>query len=150
SMAEKKATATWELAPAPDTEPEQLWWEQPLQIAPEMTIWVAAPKATWEHTGTITLKAAGLDTVELGEARNTYLEILGQSLGALARALGAMLGREVACAPGEERAPQPVPETGASITLNLGESETCSLWIGFSSKLVAIVNLPPEGRKSEE
>ena len=41
---------------------------------------MAAPRALWEYAGTITLKAAGLETVAPAEARNTWFEILGQSL----------------------------------------------------------------------
>jgi flagellar motor switch protein FliN/FliY len=145
SMAEQKIEASWEPVPAPESEPEQIWWEQPLQIAPETIIWVAAPRATWEHTGAVTLKAAGLETVEVGEARNTYIEILGQSLSALARSIGGMLGREVGCAAGEERAPASMPETGASVSLSFGES-VHNLWIGFSPKLIAILSLPPEAK----
>jgi len=66
---------------------EMLWWEQPFQLSPELVVWVAAPRATWEFAGTLTLKAAGLETVESGEARNTWFEILGQSLSSMARAI---------------------------------------------------------------
>jgi hypothetical protein len=37
--------------------------------------WVATPHDTWDYAGTLTLKAAGLETVETNEARNTWLEI---------------------------------------------------------------------------
>jgi flagellar motor switch protein FliN/FliY len=148
SMADQKTTATWQMGPPPAAEPELMWWEQPLQLSSEMTIWVAAPRATWEHTGTVTLKAAGLDTVELIEARNTYIEILGQSLSALARAIGAMLGREVGCGPGEEKAP-PAAESGAMVSLDFGGS-VHTLWIGFSPKLIAVLSIPPEKRKGDD
>jgi flagellar motor switch protein FliN/FliY len=150
SMTDQKAETTWQIGPAPETEPEILWWEQPLQLSPEMTIWIAAPRTSWEHSGTITLKAAGLDTVELIEARNTYIEILGQSLSSLARSIGAMLGREVACAPGEERAPSAVPESGGTLSLTFGDTPARTLWIGFSPKLIAVLSLPPEERRSED
>src|SRR5262245_50958503 len=55
--------------------PEALWWEQPFRVAPEAAVWVAAPQPTWEHAGRVTLQAAGLETVERNEARNTWLEI---------------------------------------------------------------------------
>jgi flagellar motor switch protein FliN/FliY len=150
SMADQKTEVTWLAGPAPEQEPELMWWEQPLLLGPEMAIWVAAPKATWEHTGTVTLKAAGLETVETVEARNTYIEILGQSLSSLARSIGTMLGREVGCGPGEERVPSAMPETGATASLNFGESVVHTLWIGFSPKLIAVLSLPPEERKVED
>jgi flagellar motor switch protein FliN/FliY len=149
SMAEQNAEIAWKPAPAPEAEAEQLWWKQPLEIAPDMTIWVMAPRPTWDQIGTVTLKAAGLETVETAEAKNTYIEILGQSLSPLARAIGGMLGREVTCGTGEESAPAAMPETGASATLDFGEANSFSLWIGFSPKLIAVLALPPESRKPE-
>ena len=56
---------------------------------------MATPRSTWEYAGTLTLKAAGLETVETNEARNTWLEILGQSLSVLARSIGGVAGRSV-------------------------------------------------------
>jgi flagellar motor switch protein FliN/FliY len=150
SIADQKTESSWHAGPPPASEPELMWWEQPLQLGNEMTMWVAAPRPTWEHTGTVTLKAAGLETVEAVEARNTYLEILGQSLSSLARSIGVMLGREVACSPGDERAPAAVPETGATLSLHFGESLVHTLWIGFSPKLIAVLSLSPEERKSDD
>jgi len=150
AMADQKTESSWHASPAPSAEPDLIWWEQPLQLGPEMTIWVAAPKGAWENTGTITLKAAGLETVELIEARNTYIEIVGQSLASLARSIGAMLGREVGCGPGEERVPASMPETGGGLTLDFGESVAHTFWIGFSSKLIAVLSLPPEQRKADD
>ncbi|HTP36358.1 MAG TPA: flagellar motor switch protein FliN [Candidatus Acidoferrales bacterium] len=150
AMADQKPAASWQPGGPPEPAPEQIWWEQPLQIAPDVTVWVAAPRATWEHAGAVTLKAAGLETVELSEARNTYVEILSQSLAGLARSIGSVLGREVVCAAGEERAPVPPPEAGAAVSLKFTDSAVCSLWIGFSPKLVTIVSMPPQSGKPEE
>jgi flagellar motor switch protein FliN/FliY len=150
AMADQKTGTTWQAGPPPDSQPDQIWWEQPLQLGNNMTIWVAAPQASWEHTGTVALKAAGLETVELAEARNTYIEILGQSLSSLARSIGAMLGREVVCAPGEERASAAIPDTGGTLSMDFGEGVVHTLWIGFSPKLIAVLSLPPEDRKNDD
>lgn len=119
-----------------------LWWEQPFQVGPETAVWVAAPQATWEHAGTLTLKAAGLETVETGEAKNTWLEILGQSLSVMARSIGSVLGREVVCEAGKERPPESIPEAGATVSLSFGETSLAPLWIVFSDKLVSLVSAP--------
>jgi flagellar motor switch protein FliN/FliY len=137
SMADQKPEVTWQSGGEPAAEPELLWWEQSFQIAPGMTLWVATPQQSWEYTGTLTLKAAGLETVETAEARNTWLEILGQSLSVLARGIGGILGREVACEAGVERAPEKVPEISASVTLTFGETALPPIWIGFAPKLVS-------------
>jgi flagellar motor switch protein FliN len=149
SMADQKPDVSWEAAGAPPAEPELLWWEQPLQFAPGMTIWVATPLTTWEYAGTLTLKAAGLETVEANEARNTWLEILGQSLSGLARSIGGLLAREVACEGGAERAPEANPEIAASVSLTFGELPQPPLWIGFSPKLVAVISQPAGTDSSE-
>jgi flagellar motor switch protein FliN/FliY len=142
SMADQKPDVRWENAGAPPAEPELMWWEQPFQAAPGMTVWVATPLTTWEYAGTLTLKAAGLETVETNEARNTWLEILGQSLATLARSIGSVLGREVVCEGGAERAPEATPEIAASVSLTFGELPQPPLWIGFSPHLVALISQP--------
>ena len=134
SMADQKPDIAGKPPAAPPAEPDLLWWEQPFQAAPGMTVWVATPHTTWEYTGTLTLKAAGLETVEANEARNTWLEILGQSLSTLARSIGGMVGREVACEGGAEHAPEAMPEIAASVSLTFGELPQQPLWIGFSPK----------------
>jgi flagellar motor switch protein FliN/FliY len=114
-----------------------------------MLIWVAAPRPTWEYVGTLTLKAAGLETVETGEARNTWLEILGQSLSGLARAIGAVLSREVTCQQGAEHAPDPAPEIAAYLALSFGEARLAPLWIGVSPKLALLLANPSSDVESE-
>jgi len=143
SMTDRKPEIRWESGITLASDPEALWWEQPFQISRDALVWVAAPRLTWEHCGTVTLQAAGLDTVEAAEARNTWLEILGQSLGGLARAIGAILEREVTCDPGSERAPASTPETGAAVSIRLAETALPPLWIGFSPTLVSWVSSPP-------
>ena len=142
SMADQKPEVPWEAAAAPPAEPDLLWWEQPFQIAPGAAVWVATPRTTWEYVGTLTLKAAGLETVETNEARNTWLEILGQSLSGLARSIGGVLGREVTCEAGTERAPETHPETAASLSLSFGDASQSPLWIGFSPALMDLVSHP--------
>ena len=150
SMADQKPEVRWEVASAPPAGPDLLRWEQPFQIVPGAAVWVATPHSTWDFAGTLTLKAAGLETVETNEARNTWLEILGQSLSGLARSIGAVLGREVACESGTERAPDANPETAASVSLTFGEASQAPLWIGFSPKLVAVLTHPASSESAEE
>jgi flagellar motor switch protein FliN/FliY len=99
----------------------------------------------------LTLKAAGLETVETTEARNTWLEILGQSLAVMARSIGGLLGREVTTEPGMEREPDPPPDEWAAVTITFaGGSEGAAsdeppLLVGLSPQLVALVDAPPPG-----
>jgi flagellar motor switch protein FliN/FliY len=149
SMADQKPGVRWEATGTAPAEPNLLWWEQPLQIGPGTAVWVATPASTWEYAGTLTLKAAGLETVETNEARNTWLEILGQSLAGLARSIGVVLGHEVACEAGVEREPEANPETAALVWLTFGETPQNPLWIGFSPTLVALMSHPAAGDTDE-
>ncbi len=142
SMADQKPILRWEPGGAAPGDAELLWWEQPFQVLPGVIAWVGTPQATWEYTGTLTLKAAGLETVESNEARNTWLEILGQSLSMLARGVGGVLGREVTCEAGSERGPETAPEICASVSVTFGETALAPLWIGLSPKLVALISHP--------
>jgi len=149
SMTDQKPEVKWQAASgtlgevAPG-EPEILWWEQPFQISSEMVVWVGAPKPAWEYTGTLTLKAAGLETVEPGEARNTWFEILGQSLSAMARSLGALFRREVTCEAGVERAPDPEIREWAKVAMQFPGADPAPLLLALSAKLVAALETPPK------
>ena len=149
SMADQKPEMHWEAVSTPPAEPDLLWWEQPFQIGPGAAVWVATPRSTWDYAGTLTLKAAGLETVETNEARNTWLEILGQSLSGLARSIGGVLGREVVCEAGTERPPEASPEAAAAVSIAFGENPQAPLWIGFGNKLVSLLTHPASSESVE-
>ena len=128
-------------AEAADT--ELLWWEQPFRIAPGTAAWLAAPREVWEHCGTLTLKAAGLESVESGEARNTWLEIVGQTMGGMARSLTSLLGREVTCEPGSEHPPEIPIQEWAAVTIAFPEGPLPVFLLGFSGALAALAANPP-------
>jgi len=130
---------------------EALWWEQPFQPFPQSTVWVAAPRALWEHAGTVTLKAAGLETIAPAEVRNTWFEIIGQSLSVMARSLGAVFGREVTCDAGVERGA--TGETGgwASVSLRFPDADLPPLLIVFGTRLLGMLASPPgQGEERRE
>jgi flagellar motor switch protein FliN len=149
SMMDRKPEIRWQSGITLASDPEALWWEQPFQISRDAIVWVAAPQLTWEHCGTVTLQAAGLETVEPTEARNTWLEILGQSLGGMARAIGAIVGQEVTCDPGTERQPSSTPEAGAAVSIRFADTALPPLWVGFSPALVTLLSSPSAGQRSE-
>ena len=155
SMTDQRPVAAWhavagttaEIAPA---EAEVLWWQQPLHVAPGATVWVGAPKTAWEHCGALTLKAAGLDTVDPGEARNTWFEILGQSLGVMARAIGSLMGTEVTCATGSEAPPDAEIREWAAVEIKFGETALAPLWAALSPRLVEMLAAPPRQEEPPE
>jgi flagellar motor switch protein FliN/FliY len=126
SMTDHRPSVQWHGGagprPADASGQPMLWWEQPFRGGPEMLVWIGVPRALWEHAGTLTLKAAGLENVVETEVRNTWLEILGQSLGQLAQAIGAVLGHEIGCDGGVEREPDQSAEW-ASLTVQFPDAE---------------------------
>jgi len=153
SMTDQRPEVKWQAARGTASElgrgQEYLWWEQPFQAAPQVTAWVAAPRATWEQAGSLTLKAAGLEAVETAEAKNTWVEILGQSLAAMARSIGSFAGREVTTEAGTERGPDSPPGEWAAVTITFaGTFEGAApseppLLMGLSPQLVTLVTAPP-------
>jgi flagellar motor switch protein FliN/FliY len=125
SMTDQRPKVEWHsgtgLRPADVSGQPLLWWEQPFRGGPEMSVWVGAPQALWEYAGTLTLKAAGLENVVETEARNTWFEILGQSLGHLAQSIGAVLGHEIGCDTGSEREPEPQAAEWATVAMHFPE-----------------------------
>jgi len=143
SMAGERPVITWEptegpLSQEPGEDSEVLWWEQPFILQSDTSAWVAATRRAWEYAGALTLKAAGLETVDPSEARNTWLEILGQSLSAMARSIGAIVGREVSCAAGSERQPSANVTDYASVTMQFAGSDAFHLTLALSPEVLEL------------
>jgi flagellar motor switch protein FliN/FliY len=149
SMTDEKPDVRWEPGSGPvggayaNASEPVLWWEQPFHAAAELPVWVATPEAVWQHAGAVTLKAAGLETIAVEEIRNTWFEILGQSLGAMARSLGALLGREVTCDNGVERAPDPHTEDWVSVKIRFRDADLPPMAMAVGPRLLAVLAAPP-------
>jgi flagellar motor switch protein FliN/FliY len=150
SMAEERPSVICETPVQPPEGEQILWWEQPLQFAPEMKIWAGAPRSAWEYAGTMTLKAAGLDSVEEAEARNTWLEILSQALSTLARAIGGVLGREVACEGGVEHPPETSIADWFALRMTFGGRALAQIYLSFSPQLSDAIATPPTVLQTQE
>ncbi len=158
TMADQKPEIAWKAATGvpeeisgsgsgPDA--EILWWEQPFQRTPAAKVWVGSPRAAWEYLGGLTLRAAGVETIDPAEARNTWFEILGQSLSVMARAIGAGIGREVNCDAGVERVPDSELKQWGSLTLSFPEATLAPLLFAFSPALESLVTDPPAPPEEE-
>jgi flagellar motor switch protein FliN/FliY len=155
SMTDQRPETGWqaasgtvsEVAAAAQAGPESeiLWWEQPFQLGSDAKAWVGAPRALWEYAGTLTLKAAGLESVEAGETRNTWFEILSQSLPTMARSIGSLVGHEVNCAPGAEGPPPAAIGEWASVFVRFAEGPPGLLIAAFSASLIGQLTPPPAG-----
>jgi len=109
-MTQQEAAAEWAAGaaePLLDPGADMLWWEQPLTLAPEAPLWAGLPRETWTELGGRTLRAAGVESAEPSEARQTCGELLAQSFAGLAAALAASRGENAACVKGGERSGAP-------------------------------------------
>jgi len=90
---------------------EMLWWEQGFPLPGAPALWIGAPHQTWSQLASRVLGTAGIEEgADATEARATYLEILQQSLGELARGASRRWGHEVVCPAGSE--PSMAPSAG--------------------------------------
>jgi flagellar motor switch protein FliN/FliY len=122
---------------------EILWWEQKFQYSSKVEVWVGTPQGTWQQTGTLALQAADLDGSNADEVKRTWLEILGQWMSGLGRALGAYLGREVPRGASSENAPPATPCEWLIISLEIGGAELPSLAVALGASFVDLLTTPP-------
>jgi flagellar motor switch protein FliN len=109
SMTEQRPETQWTAeaadagaAGAEDLSAGTICWQQFFKGIEQAAMWVTAPEKTWTEIGGRTLRAAGIESAEPADARNTYLEVLSQSLAGVAQTIGARLAREVDCEKGGE------------------------------------------------
>ena len=89
-----------------ETPPDKLlWWEQPFDCLPKHPVWVGAPDETWSELGKLILSAAGVDSAPPSEVKDTFLEIIRQSMGSLAQDIGDRIATQVSAENGSETAP---------------------------------------------
>lgn len=82
-----------------------LWWQQGFSLPGEPVVWIGAPQNVWSQLGSRVPRAAGEN--DDSQTRATYLEILQQSLGELARSASRRWNREVVGGPGAEQSEPP-------------------------------------------
>ena len=131
--------------PAPAASPEDaLWYEQRFPVSSGASVWVGAPAGTWRTAGSLTLRAAGLETVDEGEARSTWLEILQQAFAALARTVGARLHRDLSLEGAAECAVPSGMREASPGTLTFPGEAPASFWLALSGPLVGALSEPSE------
>jgi len=74
---------------------EILWWQQRFPLPGEPSTWIGAPRNAWTQLAVRVLGAAGVE--DESQARETYLEVLQQSLGELSRSAGSRWNRQIDC-----------------------------------------------------
>lgn len=115
---------------------DMLWWNQPFDLAPNAGIWIGAAEETWSTLGQRVLAAAGVESSGPAELKDTYLEVLRQSLGVLARSLGSQLERDIAVSAGAEQEPVANLAFGCEISINTGSEELPRLAFHISREML--------------
>lgn len=70
-----------------------LWFEQAFPLPGKPAVWIGAPQNHWSQLAARVLGAAGVE--DATQARETYLEILQQSLSELARSAGRRWNQQI-------------------------------------------------------
>lgn len=70
-----------------------LWWQQRFPLPGEPCTWIGAPQNAWTQLATRVLGAAGVE--DDAQARETYLEVLQQSLSELSRSAARRWNRKI-------------------------------------------------------
>jgi flagellar motor switch protein FliN len=127
-----------------------LWWEQPFSAVRDAGLWVGAPQSAWQLLGERALQAAGVDSVELGEAKSTYLEILSQALSSVASALTRLLDSEVTCRPGSEQSTPPAAAEFAALEFTFASGPMPPLFVGVPDALMRGLDKAAGAQAQEE
>lgn len=108
----------FEILPASgQPDPDRVWWKQPIDASPGAAVWIGTTNEACTALGQRILSAAGVESTDPKELRETYLEVVRQSLGGFASAVGAQLSREVVCSDGSEEEPPGDSTAGCEIAV---------------------------------
>jgi flagellar motor switch protein FliN len=133
---------TRSMPPARDS--GMLWWNQPLDLAPGAEIWIGTAEETWSAFGRRILAAAGIEPSGPIELKETYLEVLRQSLGVLARVVGSQLGREITAITGTEQEPPADLAFGCQISIGTDGQDLPCLGIYLNQELLQGLQSSPD------
>lgn len=130
---------SWQPVEKPQTDASAFIWEQSLTLPGSPVLWVAAGDAAVCELAKRALSAAGVETPETAELRNTLSEIIAQSLSATASAIGARLRREASLQDGKNLAE--VPEAAAWFAIESASPDNAfgGLWLGLSQMLLDVL-----------
>jgi len=106
-----------------------LWWQYRFPLPGEPITWIGAPRNAWSQLAGRILGAAGVE--DDSQARETYFEILQQSLGELSRSAARRWNRQLDCS-GNETASPPEAAEFYLVTVLYPDGELPSLIFAIS------------------
>lgn len=113
-----------------------LWWRQKYSLGEGVAVWAGATRESWFGVGAAALAAAGIETTEPVDARNTWFELLSQASAVLASELGRKLGTEVSAGDSGEGQPPEAGNRVFEVQMGAGGAQRIS-WVAFPDALLA-------------
>lgn len=113
-----------------------LWWSQEFSLSPGQSVWIGAEEAAWKEIGATALKAVGVEPSSPVDVRDTYREILVQSLSSLGRSMTARCKQEVECLQGQLLAAPPDGAVAGLASFQFGQGPAISLCVIASPALL--------------
>jgi len=127
-----------------------LIWEQNFTLAEKALVWIATPQDAVQQIGEKTLRASGVDTMDPTDARNTFLEVLSQSLSALGQSISDKLGCDGAATTGAPADEFPKHLHWMSATVEFADIKLEPIWIGCSQQMLELLDPEPGKTAAEE
>ncbi len=124
-------------------------WQHQFPVGDRAALWVHAKLENWQELATRTLKAAGVDSVDPEDLRNTYTELLDQSFAGLAQAIGARRKQRF---PGGDGGLRPSLHSGvswATVQIQTEGHPAAELSFGVTAQMVEAIERAPEPLASE-
>jgi flagellar motor switch protein FliN len=112
--------------------------EQELSLGPQCLIRMVVPEVIWRETGSLVLRAAGIEEVAREDALSTFHEILSQTLSGVSQAIGARLGTEVRCSGRAEKDSLQDDTLGLLLSLDVPEikAEAGAVFLSATADLI--------------
>ena len=148
SMAGQPAELSWVSASeapslAGETLPEgALLWREEFTLGEGAALWIYAAPASWQDLGTRTLMAAGIDSPDPEDLRNTYLELLDQSFSAIAQTLASRLQRQVTSGEGAQHSAISSGVSWLTVDVRFSGEPGIQLSLGITAELVRAIENP--------
>jgi flagellar motor switch protein FliN len=134
-----------------NSEGDIVWWKQVFDASPGSAVWIGTPRELCNQLGQPILAAAGIESTDANELRDTYLEVVRQSLGSFASAIGAQISREVVCIDGSEEEPPRDRTIGCEIAISrAGEQLPPLIFLLNKEMLEATARFSPSDAAAEE
>lgn len=127
-----------------------LWWSQEFSLSPGQSVWIGAAEAAWKEIGATALRSVGIEPSSPVDVRDTYREILVQSLSSLGRSMTTRCQQEVECLQGQFLAVPPEGAVVGLVSFQLGEGPAIRLCaIASPALLETLATKSPQAETTE-